>query len=125
MASFMLEQLKDGKWDSRSFDQRFDSEMDAEEYRRRIVTQWNIADPIRVVPSADAPSCKMAGGPGNRHLEYFTPSLVQAAIRKALEDAPCLTIDEIAEKAALDRRVVADEVHPHRILRSALQGLRD
>lgn len=73
MASFMLEQSKGGKWDSKTSELRFESEKGAEAYVGRITAEWGITDAIRVVPSDEAPNCKMGGGLGARHLVQFEP----------------------------------------------------
>jgi hypothetical protein len=69
MSSFMLEARQDVKWDSETSTLRFDKRENAEEWRRRVITQYGISPPIRVVPSADPPNCALVGGIGNRELK--------------------------------------------------------
>jgi hypothetical protein len=71
MSSFMFEAMQGEKWDPQISELRFDKKEDAEEYQRRLTTQWGIAQRIRVVSSTDPPNCTLVGGIGNRELKRF------------------------------------------------------
>lgn len=69
--SFMLEAIGGTSWDSETFDLRFATAKEAEEYAEYLNCRWNVSQAIRIQSSTDPVNCEFTGGLGARHLVRF------------------------------------------------------
>ena len=66
--SFMLEAIEGSRWNPETFDLRFATANEANEYAEDLNRRWNISQTIRVQPSTDPVNCEFTGGLGAKHL---------------------------------------------------------